>query len=152
MAVAGPQLLKRREWLCGVILAAIAFGAGLEASRYDFGSVARMGPGFLPIIYSVFLGVLGLTIVVVGRRDCWTIERPALVPILALTGALLAWTWIAPRHGFFAATAILVAIASLAQGQFRPVEVVLLSLGTATVATVVFVLVFALPLPVWPWS
>ncbi|MEX5728729.1 hypothetical protein Ga0609869_002082 [Rhodovulum iodosum] len=151
MAHAFPQRLRRRETLCGIVVAAVAAAAGLEASGYAFGSVDRIGPGFLPVVYAAILGGLGLAIAAVGWHDQSTVERPALRPILVVIGALLSWAWLAPRVGFFAATALLVFIGAFGQGRLRPLETALLAIATAAATSVVFVGIFALPLPVWPW-
>ncbi len=144
--------LARRELLCGMTVMLVGLGACAEALRYPFGSIARIGPGFLPVTYAAILFILGMAIAITGRQDPDRIDRPAVFPVLTISAALLSWAWLAPRAGFFVATALLVAIAAFAEGRFRPVETLLLSGLTAAVTAVLFVGIFALPLPLWPWS
>ena len=145
-------LMARREVLCGLTVSLVGLGAGAEGLHYPFGTLARIGPGFLPVAYAAVLVGLGVAIAISGRGNHTRIERPAFFPVLAISAALLSWAWLAPRAGFVLATAFLVAIAALADGRLRPVETAIAAVLTAAVTAVVFIGVFALPLPVWPWS
>ena len=147
------HVLMRREVLCGASVIAVGTAAMAEALGYPFGSVARIGPGFLPVIYAGLLVTLGVVILAAGRGETAGIDRPALRPVIAVSAAFLAWAWLAPRAGLLVATMGLVIMAALSRpGLPRVAEIATIAIGTAAVTGVLFVCVLALPLPLWPWG
>lgn len=60
---------QTRDTWAGVLLALLGAGAALYAwGHYEVGSVARMGPGFFPLLTGLGLVLLGLATVAVAQR------------------------------------------------------------------------------------
>jgi Tripartite tricarboxylate transporter TctB family len=57
------QAIQRyRNQAGGALMIAIGFGAIIEGQTYPFGSLARMGPGFFPVVLGALLGLVGVAI------------------------------------------------------------------------------------------
>jgi uncharacterized membrane protein YhdT len=65
--VLGETLLSekftwKRDYYAGGLMLLLGVGAAVTGSGYRFGSLARMGPGFMPVVLGVLLAFLGLLI------------------------------------------------------------------------------------------
>ena len=52
----------KRDYYAGALMLLIGVGAAVTGTGYKFGSLARMGPGFMPVVLGVVLSFLGLLI------------------------------------------------------------------------------------------
>jgi len=52
----------KRDYYAGGLMLLLGTGAAVTGSGYKFGSLARMGPGFLPVMLGIVLAFLGLLI------------------------------------------------------------------------------------------
>jgi hypothetical protein len=52
----------KRDYYAGGLMLLLGVGAAVTGSGYKFGSLARMGPGFMPVVLGVVLAFLGLLI------------------------------------------------------------------------------------------
>jgi hypothetical protein len=60
-----PLLKKfawKRDYYAGGLMLLIGVGAAVTGTGYKFGTLARMGPGFMPVVLGVVLAFLGLLI------------------------------------------------------------------------------------------
>ena len=57
------QAIQRyRDQAGGALMIAVGLGAIIEGQTYSFGSLARMGPGFFPVVLGALLGLAGVEI------------------------------------------------------------------------------------------
>jgi hypothetical protein len=56
----------KRDYYAGGLMLLLGVGAAVTGAGYKFGSLARMGPGFMPVVLGVVLALLGLLIAGVG--------------------------------------------------------------------------------------
>ncbi|MBW4653515.1 MAG: tripartite tricarboxylate transporter TctB family protein [Kaiparowitsia implicata GSE-PSE-MK54-09C] len=127
-----------------LLTAAIYVGVGalgLWAGRaLEFGSLASMGPGFVPTIICFLLIGIGVWIGALGlRRPHVPIEPMKLRPILVITLAIVGFAYVAAWLGFVAATLFLIALSSLAERNVRPAETLFLAVGLSIFGALVFV-------------
>jgi hypothetical protein len=54
----------KRDYYAGGLMLLLGLGAAVVGSDYKFGSLARMGPGFMPVVLGVVLAFLGVLIAV----------------------------------------------------------------------------------------
>lgn len=98
-----------QDFLAGLLFVGAGIGFGWAASRHVLGSADNMGPGYVPLLLGLLLGVLGLLIVFKaltfealgrGRVPHW-----GVVPLLRVLGGLLwlalcsgpaQWPWVGP--------------------------------------------------------
>jgi Tripartite tricarboxylate transporter TctB family len=52
----------KRDYYAGGLMLLLGVGAAVIGSGYKFGSLAKMGPGFMPVVLGVVLALLGLLI------------------------------------------------------------------------------------------
>ena len=52
----------KRDYYAGGLMLLLGVGAAVTGSGYKFGSLARMGPGFLPVMLGIVLAFLGILI------------------------------------------------------------------------------------------
>src|SRR6202040_2082227 len=52
----------KRDYYAGGLMLVIGVGAAVIGTGYKFGSLARMGPGFMPVVLGIVLAFLGLLI------------------------------------------------------------------------------------------
>lgn len=130
----------------------IGLGAlGLVMARdLEAGTLAQMGPGFLPRVVCVLLILVGLAVGLPAlRRPAVPIEpakgRPLLVILVSIIGFGLAVT----QLGFVLAALWLVVVGSLADpgGKWR--QTLALALGLAAFGAVVFVCGLGVQVPLW---
>jgi hypothetical protein len=128
-------------------LAGLYFGSDLA-----FGTGARMGPGYFPILLSAMIIAVGL---VVGLRGV-TVEGPPiepvqLRPILFIIAAILIFGFLIESIGLALTAIVLTIFAGYARREVKLSETLLLGVGLAVFTVVVFVYVLGQPLPAW-WS
>lgn len=133
----------------------IAFGgAGMWIGKnYPFGSAARMGPGYFPILVSCLLFILGLVIslrglTVEGRR----LGGFHLKPLLLVISSIVLFGSALEKLGLMVSIFILVVLASLGGRQFKAREVFLLAGILAAGSFLVFGYGLGLQIPIWPFS
>ncbi len=52
----------KRDYYAGGLMLLLGVGAAVVGSDYKFGSLARMGPGFMPVVLGIVLAFLGVLI------------------------------------------------------------------------------------------
>ena len=56
------KVTLKRDYYAGGLMLLLGVGAAMTGTGYKFGSLARMGPGFMPVVLGVVLAFLGLLI------------------------------------------------------------------------------------------
>ena len=54
----------KRDYYAGGLMILLGVGAAVTGSGYKFGTLARMGPGFMPVVLGIVLAFLGILIAV----------------------------------------------------------------------------------------
>ena len=82
----------RSDQVSGLMLLALALFVGWENRAYPIGTLAEPGPGYLPLLLAIFIGLMGALIVAWGARSApikalrW-VETPRAIVILAACAA-----------------------------------------------------------------
>lgn len=139
---------ESQDFWAGVMLIAIGAGTILIARNYQFGSAVRMGPGYFPTVLGGILAAFGLFFVVKALRSAekiepgWSLRALIVIPVaLVLFGVMMSYA------GFIPALVVLIFGSALASSEFRPVEVLLLSIGLTAACVAVFIWGLGLPYP-----
>jgi len=145
LRIKSPQDLGAAVVFMAIGLVGVYFGRDLS-----FGTAARMGPGYFPIILSWIIVAIGI---VVGLKAL-TIEGPRiepvqLRPIVVIIAAILAFGFLINAVGLAITAVLLTILAAYARRDVKPIEAVLLGGGLAIFAIVVFVYGLSQPLPAW---
>jgi uncharacterized membrane protein YhdT len=56
------KLTLKRDYYAGALMLLLGVGAAATGSGYKFGTLARMGPGFMPVVLGLVLAFLGILI------------------------------------------------------------------------------------------
>jgi hypothetical protein len=145
------------NFVSGLLFALIGVGAVVLAQNYPLGTLARMGPGMLPTILGVMLGVVGVALTfqsfVIGDPE----ESEARVPGVAAFRAalflllgLLAFALLIRPAGLFIAIIALVLLATRAEPGYPILSAVMLAVAMAVLSTGIFVYALGLPFRIWP--
>jgi putative tricarboxylic transport membrane protein len=134
----------------GVVLTLIGLAGFYFGSDLAFGTAARMGPGYFPMLLSVLIIAIGL---VVGARGLTIagppIEPVQLRPILFIIAAILVFGFLIEAIGLALTAVVLTVLAAYARREVNLRETILLGVGLAVFTVVVFVSVLGQPLPAW---
>lgn len=135
-----------------VALGFVGFGAFvlLEAVDYEFGTPARMGPGFFPVGIGAFLVIIGLALVLEALQARKTKFDISMRAVLAIGSGLGAFAVLAGTAGLVPATVALVALSRLAEPTRSWLRVAGLALALSAIGYFIFHLGFRIPLnPFW---
>jgi uncharacterized membrane protein YidH (DUF202 family) len=145
LRIKSPQDLGAAVVFIAIGLAGVYFGRDLQ-----FGTAARMGPGYFPIIVSWVIVAIG---VMVGFKAL-TIDGPRIEPvqfrpILVVVAAILAFGYLIDRIGMAITAVLLTILAGFARRDVNVLETILLGAGLALFSVLLFVYALSQPIPAW---
>lgn len=132
-----------KDFLAGLMFIAFGLTALYFGRNLAIGTAVRMGPGYVPQALSYILlclgGIVSVTALVSGSEP---VEAPKWKPITLVTIGIVCFALLFERAGMLPALVALVGISSLANEDFKLVEVI----GNMVVLTILCVIVFKLGL------
>jgi hypothetical protein len=134
------------------VLLALALYVTWENRAYPVGTLVEPGPGYLPLILAIFLGVTGLVIAVAGggstpfRETRWPELKRAVVILVACGFAAIALE----RLGYRLTMAALLVFFLGVVERKRPAVVAAVAVGFSAISYLVFATWLRVPLPVGP--
>jgi hypothetical protein len=133
-----------------VVFMAIGLAGAYFGSDLAFGTSARMGPGYFPLILSCVIFGIGI---IVGFKGL-TIEGPAiepvqLRPISVIVAAILGFGYLVDKIGLAITAALLTVLAGFARRDVNLLETLLLAVGLAIFSVLLFVYGLSQPFPAW---
>jgi small-conductance mechanosensitive channel len=142
-----------QDLIGGVVLAALGVFVALYSHRYDFGTAARMGPGFFPHWLGWILAALGVLIAL----PAWFRSSPAPLEVqwrnlLFVLGSIVLFAFTLKLIGLVLATFVSAFVGTLAERDFSWRGRVLTSIGVSAVTVAIFIGGLSMVLPVWPWN
>jgi len=109
-----------KDFWMGVLYAVAGTAALLISRGYPFGSPARIGPGFFPVIVSCLLMAVGIISILRSLRGTdERIEPVKLLPILFVFGSILAFGLLVETAGYLIAGFVLLFVSGMASRYFR---------------------------------
>lgn len=143
--------IKKPQDLGAAILFIILGCIGLWFGKdYRFGTLARMGPGFFPMVLSWALIGFGI---VIGALACAFNEGPKVGRtnwrgLLLVVAGILLFGLLIERAGLLIAAFIVPVVAAFATPEVRRKEALILSLVLSIACVVVFVYGLRQPIPI----
>jgi hypothetical protein len=144
----------KSDQFSGLLLIAIAAYVGWENRAYPIGTLQEPGPGYMPLLLAIFLGVMGLLIALWGAKSPllssmkWP-EATRAVLILIACGAA---TFALERIGYRLTMLAFLVFFLGAVERLRPLPVALVSFGFSVASFYVIGDLLHVPLPVSPWG
>lgn len=153
---------SQKDFFSGVMFLAVGIAFAIGAKNYTFGTAARMGPGYFPMMLGIILALLGTLIMVQAflkkveggeKIGAW-----AWKPLGYIIGANLLFGILLgglpkfgiPAMGMIVAIYGLTIVSSLAGERFNWKEVLVLATVLAVLSYAAFILLLKLQFPVWP--
>ena len=148
------KIRNQRDFGAGVMYILIGLFFAIVATRYQYGTAAKMGPGYFPFWLGMLMAAMGLLVLVRSLGAKATIEA---IPkfnfkvIGLITGSIILYGILLPKMGFIVAVLVLVMIASSASKEFSW-KVALINAVVLIVFTYsVFVIGLKLQFPLLPF-
>jgi len=153
---------SQQDFYSGVMFTVVGIAFAVGATNYNIGTGARMGPGYFPLMLGVILAILGGLVMLKGvlsRSETGDkIGKIAWRPLCFIIGANVLFGILLgglpsiglPSMGLIVAIYGLTIVASMADGKFRIVEVLILATILALISYLAFVKLLNLQFPVWP--
>jgi Tripartite tricarboxylate transporter TctB family len=148
------KIKSQKDFWSGLLFVVVGIGFAFGALSYSFGSSARPGPAYFPFGLGLLTAVLGgvllfkaLTIEVDGGDliGAWPLKQMALI-----LGAVVIFGFLLPKLGMSVALPLLIAIASLASGEFHLKEVIINCVVLTVASWGIFIKGLGLTIPLWP--
>jgi len=140
-----------KEFGSGLIFIFFGIFFALISLNYRLGTAARMGPGYFPLMLSIFLSLMGGIILL---RSLITkgegIMRIKFQPLIFITLSLLLFAYLLPLLGLVLALGIMIITSVFAGLKFHFKEVLFLCVLLIIFAVFVFVKGLGLPFLLWP--
>ena len=145
---------ERRDYYAGGLLVLIGAGAAIMGSRYQLGTLTKMGPGFVPTALGVMMVILGIAIAVAnfyaqvegeefsgphGHGIAGAMDKPDWWGWGFIIGGVLAFIFCAEYIGLIAATFLRVFVSSWGDRTATLKGGIALSLGLTVFGFLLFV-------------
>ena len=116
------KIRNQRDFGAGVMYILIGLFFAIVARQYQYGTAAKMGPGYFPFWLGMLMAALGLLVLVKSMGAKAAIEA---IPkfnwkiIGLITGSICLYGILLPKLGFLVAVLVLVMVASSASREFN---------------------------------
>lgn len=144
----------RSDRVAGAVMVLSALAVIGENRAYPIGSLAEPGPGYMPLLLAVGLGVLGLLVALRGGASPlfntldWSEGKRGLVMLVACGVAVFALEHLGYR---LTMVALLVFMLGAVERK-RPLPTLLVALGFAFISYFLFATLLKVQLPRGPWG
>lgn len=144
----------RSDQFSGLMLIAFALFVGWKNRAFPVGTLQEPGPGYMPLLLAIFLGVMGLLIVLWGGKSKplaaipWPEARRAVIIMVAAIVGSIALEPLGYRLTIFAFLIFFLG----ALERKRPLPVLLVSVGFSLISFYVIGDLLNVPLPRSPWG
>lgn len=138
-----------RDILAGVFISAVGLFFALVGTDYTFGTAARMGPGYMPVVLGWVLAVLGVFIMIPAffrKGERIEVHWDSLIASLL---ALVVFAFALNMLGVFFSTMIAVLIASVPK-KMPLIKRFLIAAVIAVVTSVIFVIGLNMTISMFP--
>jgi hypothetical protein len=144
----------RSDQFSGLMLLALALYVGWQNRAYPIGSLQEPGPGYMPLLLAVFLGLMGLLIMAWGGKSTplaaipWPEAKRAMVIMLVCVVGSFALERLGYRITIIAMLIVFLGVLERRQ----PLKVLLVSVGFGFISFYVIGDLLDVPLPRSPWG
>ena len=148
------KIRNQRDFGAGVMYILIGLFFAIVAMQYQYGTAAKMGPGYFPFWLGMLMAALGLLVLVKSMGAKAAIES---IPkfnwkiIGLITGSICLYGILLPKMGFLVAVLVLVMVASSASREFNWKVSVINAIVLIAFTYSVFVLGLKLQFPLLPF-
>jgi len=131
-----------KDLLSGLMFLAFGAGAAVIAHGYNFGTPARMGSGFFPVVIGVIIAIMGLVLIVRSLLKPASDEAVGefqFRPLVFISAAIVIFGVLIEDAGLIASLAALIVVARLAGREGSLLELALMVAVLIAIAVGIFV-------------
>jgi len=131
-----------KDLLSGVMFLAFGAGAAVIAHGYNFGTPARMGSGFFPVVIGVIIAIMGVILIVRSLLKPASDEAVGELqfrPLVFISAAIVIFGVLIEDAGLVASLAALILVARLAGREGSPLELALMVVVLIAIAVGIFI-------------
>ena len=153
-AQAAPKRRLRSDQFSGLMLVALALYVAWADRVYPTGTVHEPGPGFMPLVLAIFLGLMGLLIAAWGARSLplaemrWPEAKRAVTILIASAVGI----YVLEDVGYRLTIMVLLIFLMGVIERKPPLMVAILSIGFSFLSYYVVADLLLVPLPRSPWG
>lgn len=142
-----------QDFWSGLLFIAIGALAAYLGRDFVFGTMTRMGPGFLPTVLAwLMMGVGAIILVRSLVLKGEPIQASRFRPQILIVVAILLFAQMIDRVGMVPTVFVVTIVAALAAEEMRWRDTLLLAVGLSAVCTLLFIMVLGLPMRPFAWS
>lgn len=143
-----------RDYYGGALMVLIGLAAVYAGLGYHLGTLARLGPGFFPVLIGGLLAATGVAIAASASpvRESGDKLAPEWRGWLCIVGGLLAFVVLGIYGGLIPGTFALVFITAMGDRKNTVKSAALLALAMVVIAIVLFRWALQLQLPLFSWG
>jgi hypothetical protein len=142
-----------QDFWSGLLFIAIGALAAYLGRDFVFGTMTRMGPGFLPTVLAwLMMGVGAIILVRSLVLKGEAIQASRFRPQILIVVAILLFAQMIDRVGMVPTVFVVTIVAALAAEEMRWRDTLLLAVGLSAVCTLLFIMVLGLPMRPFAWS
>jgi len=149
-----PSVIRHpKDFWTGIIFLFFGLAAVVIGQDYSMGTAGRMGPAYFPVVLGALLALVGLIAVVRSMlRPGEPVGRFYVKEIVLILSAVLLFGFLVRGAGLVPAALALVVLSACASRSFHLGRTLLLGVGLAIFAVVLFVKLLGLPMAAFgPW-
>ena len=149
-----PSFIRHpKDFWIGIIFLFFGLAAIVIGRDYTMGTAGRMGPAYFPTVLGGLLALVGLVGVIRSfLRAGEPVGKFYIKEIVLILVAVLLFGFLVRGAGLVPAALVLVLLSAYASPKFTWGASLLLAIGLAVFAVVVFVKLLGLPMPILgPW-
>jgi hypothetical protein len=148
------KIRNQRDFGAGVMYMVIGLFFAIVATRYTYGTAAKMGPGYFPFWLGTLMASIGLLVLLRSLSAKATIEalpKFNFKVVGLITAAVVVFGILLPKMGFLVAVLALVMIASTASREFNWKVALINAVVLIAFTYSVFVIGLKLQFPILPF-
>jgi len=143
----------KRDYYAGGLMLLLGVGAAVTGSGYKFGSLARMGPGFMPVMLGIVLAFLGILIAGTALASSEPDDRkflpdnPQWIGWLCILGGPILFIILGQYGGMIPAIFACVFVCALGEKTATTKSSAVLAAGVTVFGVVLFHYLLGIPFP-----
>ncbi|AUL48375.1 tricarboxylate transporter [Bordetella trematum] len=147
------QLRNRQDFWSGVMFIALGLGFAWQATSYQMGTAARMGPGYFPFWLGLVLALLGAVVLLgsLSKKAQEThVDRFDWRIVFLVIGSVVFYAVVLNYLGVYISVFLLVVLSSLASHEFSIKVAVANGIFLVVFSYLAFIKGLGLIFPLWP--
>ncbi|MGZ8288055.1 MAG: tripartite tricarboxylate transporter TctB family protein [Telluria sp.] len=149
-----PSFIRHpKDFWTGIIYLFFGLGAVIIGQDYDMGTAGRMGPAYFPTVLGGLLAIVGgIAVIRSFLRDGEAVSKFHIKELVLILTAVMLFGFLMRGAGLVPAAVVIIMLSAYASPKFRWGQALVLAVGLAIFAVVVFVKLLGLSMPIFgPW-